>query len=149
MFRLVDDKDARDFIIENHDNAWGLHNDTYTAGENENEYRAIKVQNGVPVIARFASAAEGMLNAEWWNIDERCTTPTANEGIEASEVSVVAANGAVIIKGAAGKNVVITNVLGQTIANTVLSSDNATIAAPAGVVVVAVEGEAAVKAIVK
>ncbi|MFV0581043.1 MAG: DUF6383 domain-containing protein, partial [Parabacteroides gordonii] len=40
-------------------------------------------------------------------------------------------------------------VLGQTIANTVLSSDNATISAPAGVVVVAIEGEAAVKAIVK
>ncbi|WP_304251616.1 DUF6383 domain-containing protein [Parabacteroides gordonii] len=149
MFRLVDDKDTRDFIIENHDNAWGLHNDTYTAAENTGEYRAIKVQNGVPVIARFTSASEGMLNAEWWNIDERCTIPTANEGIEASEVSVVAANGAVIIKGAVGKNVVITNVLGQTIANTVLSSDNATIAAPAGVVVVAVEGEAAVKAIVK
>ena len=149
MFRLVDDKDTRDFIIENHDNAWGLHNDTYTAAENAGEYRAIKVQNGVPVIARFTSASEGMLNAEWWNIDERCTTPTANEGIEASEVSVVSANGAVIVKGAAGKNVVITNVLGQTIANTVLSSDNAEIATPAGVVVVAVEGEAAVKAIVK
>ncbi|WP_337941693.1 DUF6383 domain-containing protein [Parabacteroides sp.] len=149
MFRLVDDKDTRDFIIESHDNAWGLHNDTYTAAENAGEYRAIKVQNGVPVIARFTSASEGMLNAEWWNIDERCTTPTANEGIEASEVSVVSANGAVIVKGAAGKNVVITNVLGQTIANTVLSSDNAEIATPAGVVVVAVEGEAAVKAIVK
>ena len=149
MFRLVDDKDTRDFIIESHDNAWGLHNDTYTAAENAGEYRAIKVQNGVPVIARFTSASEGMLNAEWWNIDERCTTPTANEGIEASEVSVVSANGAVIVKGAAGKNVVITNVLGQTIANTVLSSDEAQIAVSAGVVVVAVEGEAAVKAIVK
>ena len=53
------------------------------------------------------------------------------------------------VKGAAGKNVVITNVLGQTVANTVISSDNATISAPAGIVVVAVEGEAAVKAIVK
>ena len=50
---------------------------------------------------------------------------------------------------AAGKKVAISNVLGQTIANTVLSSDDATIAAPAGVAVVAVEGEAAVKAIVK
>ena len=49
----------------------------------------------------------------------------------------------------AGKKVVIANILGQTIANTVLTSDNATIAAPAGVVVVAVEGEAAVKAVVK
>jgi len=45
--------------------------------------------------------------------------------------------------------VVIANILGQTVANTVLTSDNATIAAPAGVVVVKVEGEAAVKAIVK
>ena len=53
------------------------------------------------------------------------------------------------MKGAAGKNVVITNVLGQTIANTVVASDEATISVPAGVVVVAVEGEAAVKAIVK
>ena len=34
-------------------------------------------------------------------------------------------------------------------ANTVITSDNATIAAPQGVVVVAVEGEEAVKAIVK
>ena len=33
--------------------------------------------------------------------------------------------------------------------NTVITSDNATIAAPAGVVVVAVEGEEAVKAIIK
>ena len=50
---------------------------------------------------------------------------------------------------AAGKTVTIVNVLGQTVANTVVSSDNATIAAPAGVVIVTVEGEAAVKAIVK
>ena len=53
------------------------------------------------------------------------------------------------IAGAAGKKVVISNILGQVVANTVISSDNAVIAAPAGVVVVAVEGEAAVKAIVK
>nr|WP_261799130.1 DUF6383 domain-containing protein [Parabacteroides gordonii] len=77
------------------------------------------------------------------------SNPTANEGINTSEVSVIAKEGEVVINGAAGKTVVITNVLGQTIASTVLSSDNATIAAPAGVVVVAVEGEAAVKAIVK
>ncbi len=55
----------------------------------------------------------------------------------------------VTINGAAGKKVTISNVLGQTVANTVLSSDKAEIAVPAGVVVVAVEGEAAVKAIVK
>ena len=75
--------------------------------------------------------------------------PTANEGIATEGVSVVATNGAVIVKGAEGKNVVITNVLGQQVANTVVSSSEASIAAPAGMVVVAVEGEAAVKAIVK
>ena len=37
----------------------------------------------------------------------------------------------------------------KVIANTVLTSDNATIAAPAGIVVVSVEGEEAVKAVVK
>ena len=54
-----------------------------------------------------------------------------------------------MITGAAGKKVVVSNILGQVVANTVVSSDNVTIAVPTGVVVVAVEGEAAVKAIVK
>ena len=74
---------------------------------------------------------------------------TANEDVEVSSVTVIAGNGQVTVAGAAGKKVVITNILGQTVANTVVTSDNATIAAPAGVVVVAVEGEGAVKAIVK
>ncbi|WP_308548454.1 DUF6383 domain-containing protein [uncultured Parabacteroides sp.] len=75
--------------------------------------------------------------------------PTANEGVEVSEVTVIAGEGQVTIAGAAGKKVVISNILGQTVANTVITSDNAVIAAPQGVVVVAVEGEEAVKAIVK
>ena len=90
-------------------------------------------------------------NGEVFNMEENYNgNPTANESIEAaSTISVVAGNGSVTVKGAEGKNVVITNVLGQTIANTVVTSSEATIAAPAGVVVVAVEGETAVKAIVK
>ena len=80
---------------------------------------------------------------------EEGQSPVANDAINASSISVIATDGAVIVKGAQGKKVVVTNVLGQTIANAVISSDNATISAPAGVVVVAVEGEAAVKAIVK
>ena len=103
----------------------------------------LKNINGVVVVANGYEAGDKFdLAAEHSN-------PTANEGINTSEVSVIAKEGEVVINGAAGKTVVITNVLGQTIASTVLSSDNATIAAPAGVVVVAVEGEAAVKAIVK
>ena len=77
--------------------------------------------------------------------------PTSNESIaDAAEgVKVIAGNGTVEIQGAAGKNVVITNVLGKVVASTVLTSDNATIAAPAGIIVVAVDGEEAVKAVVK
>ena len=91
-----------------------------------------------------------LTNGDVFNMNEDETrTPTANEGVTASEVSVIAKDGAVIISGAQGKKVTISNVLGQTVANTVISSDKAEIAAPAGVVVVAVEGEAAVKAIVK
>ena len=75
--------------------------------------------------------------------------PTANEDVTVSEVTVIAGEGNVTVAGAAGKKVVVSNILGQVVANTVLSSDNATIAAPQGVVVVAVEGEEAVKAIVK
>ena len=74
---------------------------------------------------------------------------TDNETIATSEVAVIAGEGQVTIANAAGKKVVISNILGQVVANTVLASDNAVIAAPQGVVVVAVEGEKAVKAIVK
>ena len=74
---------------------------------------------------------------------------TANEDVEVAAIKVIAGEGNVTIAGAAGKKVVISNILGQVVANTVVSSDNATIAAPQGIVVVAVEGEEAVKAIVK
>ena len=89
-------------------------------------------------------------DADVFNMTEEYEgAPTANEDVTVSSISVIAKEGAVTINGAVGKTVTISNVLGQTIASEVLSSDNATISAPAGVVVVAVEGEAAVKAIVK
>ena len=78
------------------------------------------------------------------------STPTSNDKIAAeSAISVFANDGTVTIQGAAGKSVVISNILGKVVAETVLSSDNATIAVPAGIVAVAVEGEAAVKVVVK
>lgn len=97
----------------------------------------------------------GQLTLDWGRKDalkvtiESQEAPTANEGVEVSEVKVIAGEGNLTIAGAQGKKVVISNILGQVVANTVIASDNAVIAAPAGVVVVAVEGEAAVKAIVK
>ena len=98
----------------------------------------IKYQNGVPVVTPKASEA-------WvFDLEETSEIPTANETIEnAAEatVSVVATDGAVIVKGAEGKNVVVSTILGKVVANEVLNSDNETIAAPAGIVVVSVDGE--------
>ena len=74
---------------------------------------------------------------------------TENESINATEVSVIATDGGVYIKNAAGKNVVISTILGQIVANEVLTSDNATIAVPAGIAIVSVDGEEAVKVSVR
>ncbi|SEF62217.1 DUF6383 domain-containing protein [Parabacteroides chinchillae] len=75
-------------------------------------------------------------------------TPTGNESTEANTISVVAGEGNVTVYGAAGKAVTVSNVLGQK-TTIVATSDSEVIAAPQGVVIVAVEGEAAVKAVVK
>ena len=74
---------------------------------------------------------------------------TSNDEVSVEGVSVVAGNGTVTVQGAAGKSVVITNILGKVVAETVLTSDNATISVPAGIVAVAVDGEEAVKTVVK
>lgn len=109
----------------------------------------IKIQNGVPVISR-SDVVKAIADAEIFNVEATDEEPVANEVVPVvTEVKVVAENGAVTILNAAGKKVVVSNVLGQTLVNTVLTSDRATVAAPQGVVVVAVEGEAAVKAMVK
>ena len=102
------------------------------------------------IVISYAAFADAANEAEIFNVEKTAENPTANEpAISAETVSVTAVSGAVVVKNAAGKKVAISNLLGQTIANTVISSSEATIAVPAGVVFVAVEGEAAVKAIVK
>ena len=80
---------------------------------------------------------------------KEATAPTANESISATDVKVVALDGAVNVKNAAGKNVVVSTILGQIVANEVLTSDNATISVPAGIAIVSVDGEEAVKVSVK
>ena len=80
---------------------------------------------------------------------EDAAAPTANESVSATEVKVVAYDGAINVKNAAGKNVVVSTILGQIVANEVLTSDNATISVPAGIVIVSVDGEEAVKVNVK
>ncbi|WP_251966939.1 DUF6383 domain-containing protein [Parabacteroides sp. AD58] len=72
---------------------------------------------------------------------EKTSAPTANETIAAGNVVVAGTNGAVVVKGAEGKNVIVSTILGKVVANEVVSSDNAQIATPAGIVVVSVDGE--------
>ena len=116
----------------------------------------LKMQNGCLVLSdkntsKFDEVVTGGDDALIFNVEHVCGDKVAvdNENIAVEGVSVVAGNGQVTIMGAAGKNVTITNILGKVIANQTIASDNATIAVPAGIVAVAVEGEAAVKAIVK
>ena len=109
----------------------------------------MKIQNGVPVISR-GDIVKKIVEAERFNVEKTSEAPVANEVVPTtSGVKVVAENGSVTVLNASGKRVVISNVLGQTVANTVLSSDRATVVAPKGVVLVAVEGEPVVKALVK
>ena len=106
----------------------------YLANINDNAVWVTKDNKSVP---RYEFAIESI------------EAPTANESVSATEVKVVAYDGAINIKNAAGKNVVVSTILGQIVANEVLTSDNATIAVPAGIAIVSVDGEEAVKVSVK
>ncbi len=75
--------------------------------------------------------------------------PVSNENVNANTVRVLGGQGSVTILNAGGKKVIISNVLGQIKSEAVLGSDRETIATQSGIVIVAVEGEAAVKAYVK
>ena len=116
----------------------------------------LKNQNGCLVLTNerssFEDAVTGGDPALIFNVDRKAADDdyaTDNEEIATSEIAVIGQEGAVRIANAEGKKVVITNVLGQVVANTVITSSDVVIAAPAGVIVVAVEGEEAVKAVVK
>ena len=142
-FRLVNDNEEQDFLIESES-----HNKTYfDGGVRPKDGGWVKIQNGVPVIV--AASYENAIQGDVFNADVAEGGATANDEITTSEITVIAGEGNVTIANAAGKKVVVSNILGQIVATQVLTSDNAVIAAPQGVVVVAVEGEEAVKAIVK
>ena len=170
-FRYVNPETAANVAEEGADNAFLFESNVYATGE---EYRTVegnadqaiapvskaawlKMQNGCLVLTDATSSFENaktggdgalIFNVNQMSENDEFVTDNEDIAVEAG-VQVIAGNGAVTIQGAAGKTVIITNILGKAVANTVLTSDNQTIAVPAGVVAVAVEGEEAVKAIVK
>ncbi|MDD7560749.1 MAG: DUF6383 domain-containing protein, partial [Parabacteroides sp.] len=167
-FRNTGDEDES-FLIESNDAA-NKDGKPYSIYSKVGSFAGawIKIHNNVPVLAKYYSENgnhnTGDFTDDWvqqGDITEDNTTgefinqgarftfndinkdseATANEEIAAGNVVVAGTNGAVVVKGAEGKNVIVSTILGKVVANEVVSSDNATIAAPAGVVVVSVDGE--------
>ena len=111
----------------------------------------IKDFNGCPVVSYIYGNHEtidasnlkkdNVTDGEIFTLEATNDEATANEEISAGNVVVAGVDGAVVVKGAEGKNVIVSTILGKVVANEVVSSDNATIAAPAGIVVVSVDGE--------
>ena len=155
-FRYVHPENAANVTAEGKENSFLFESNNYDGEKIAPENAAwLKIQNGCVVLTKdpslFSNAKTGGDGALIFNVEnkENDELATDNEEIATSEVTVIAQQGAVRVANAAGKKVIVTNILGQTVANTVITSSDATIAAPQGVVVVAVEGEEAVKAIVK
>ena len=81
---------------------------------------------------------------------ETAPAPVANEEIEApNTVKVIGGVGEFSIRNAHGKKITVSNILGQTIATRVVSSDYVTVPTTRGVVIVSVDGDQAYKVIVK
>ena len=134
--------------MKKHDNeanwAFALNPDGGVSLQNMKSNQYVATRNDVLVMVK------DMDQAAMIGVAKTEVIPTSNGAIDAVEgVSVTTDNGTVTIQGAAGKSVVISNILGKVVAETVLTSDNVTIAVPAGIVAVAVEGETAVKVVVK
>jgi hypothetical protein len=112
----------------------------------------VKLQNFVPVLSR-GSYRDAISNGDVFNVakanmDWQGGKPTSNEEV-AGKCYVVAGTDEVAILNAAGKRVTVTNLLGQTLVNKVLNGNNEKISVAKGLVIVNIEGEKAVKAIVK
>ena len=111
----------------------------------------VLLQNWVPVLSR-TSYSDPIQQAEVWNVSNQIgwqnEKATANK-VLTTEIKVIPGNGAVSILNAAGKQVTITNMLGQTLVNKAMAGNNEAVSVAKGIVAVTVEGEKAVKVIIK
>ncbi len=143
-FRLTDNGDEENFLIE----SWAE-----TIGSHEGEW--VKIENHVPVITRTTLEKALSGEAEVFNTGKVKTAVTKSAANQYSNlnmelpVRVLAGKGTVTVKGATGKNITITNSLGQRITSNTASSDNELINVPAGVIFVSVDGKPAIKTVVK
>ena len=137
-FKMIDEE-ANEFVIET--------GDGYDKQVIEKDGKETTVTNVVttPSYLRWVNGnlvvTSNIDEAAHFTMEASDKEATANENIAAGNVVVAGVDGAVVVKGAEGKNVIVSTILGKVVANEVVSSDNATIAAPAGIVVVSVDGE--------
>ena len=139
-FKMVDDNE---FVIET---ATGYTQKVNTIIDNNgHEHKKVVSVETEPGYLRWVNGnlvvTKDINEAEHFTMEASDKEATANEEIAAGNVVVAGVDGAVVVKGAEGKNVIVSTILGKVVANEVVSSDNATIAAPAGIVVVSVDGE--------
>ena len=147
-FRYVD-ADKKTFKIQTQYKEYLGNNKRYETAEDfaeayEDNESLVSNEGYLKWINGTLVVVEGYEKGDVFGIEENYEgNPTANESINAANSNVVVAgtNGAVVIKGAEGKNVIVSTILGKVVANEVVSSDNAQIATPAGIVVVSVDGE--------
>ena len=123
----------------------GVTNATFAFAIDENNDEAYRIEVAP---TKYVSYLNGILvegakeQAQLFNVNATDLTPTDNEEISVEAgVQVIGGKGAVTVQGAAGKTVTVYNFQGRALASTMLTSDNQTIAVPAGLVAVSVEGE--------
>jgi hypothetical protein len=148
QFRLIE-RGSNDFLIESETTDRDTINSPMIA---PCEGAWVKADNdNIPLISK-ADTYDQMNQSHAWNVYPSTKSgynPNPTDNDEVVTVKVIGNAGSVSILNAAGKKVVINNVLGQTVASTTLLSDNETVPASKGVVIVSVEGEDAVKTVVK
>ena len=142
-----------DFIMETSGAEDEVGTAAFAPGSFDGPVAWLKLDGNVPVLARRQGTVNGdhdniggvieetINQGAILNMNATSEDATANEEIATSSVIVAGVDGAVVVKGAEGKNVIVSTILGKVVANETVSSDNATIAAPQGVVVVSVDGE--------
>ncbi|WP_165154572.1 DUF6383 domain-containing protein [Parabacteroides sp. ZJ-118] len=122
----------------------GVTNATFAFAIDEDDENAYRIESNK---GEYVSYLNGILvlgnkqQAQLFNVNTTDMNPTHNDEVTVEGVSVIAGNGTVTVQGAAGQTVTVATVLGKVVANQVVASDNATIAAPQGVVFVTVNGE--------
>ena len=111
----------------------------------------VRIQNGVPVIVRGDEST--IIDGAFSFRVAQPETPAVSNKVISSDASakttVIGGAGNVTILNAVNKKIVISDVLGRTITNTIASSDNISITAPSGIIFVSIDGEKATKVIVK